>query len=74
MHRRGVNDFNALRVALRIDSGIIIFIFDERENLRIFPFIFFTRGVVEENGRCSVAAMATFCLLSACKDAPLGQR
>ena len=59
---------------LRIDSGIIIFIFDERENLRIFPFIFFTRGVVTENGRCSVAAMATFCLLSACKDAPLGQR
>jgi hypothetical protein len=38
-----VNDFNALRFALRIDSGIIIFIFDERENLRIFPFIFFTR-------------------------------
>ena len=69
-----MNDFNALRVALRIDSGIIIFIFDERENLRIFPFIFFTRRVVEENGRCSVAAMATFCLLSACKDAPLGQR
>ena len=38
-----MNDFNALRVALCIDSGIIIFIFDERENLRIFPFIFFTR-------------------------------
>ena len=70
-----MNDFNALRVALRIDSGIIIiFIFDERENLRIFPFIFFTRRIVEENGRCSVAAMATFCLLSARKDAPLGQR
>ena len=26
------------------------------------------------NGSCSVAAMATFCLPSACKDAPLGQR
>ena len=26
------------------------------------------------SSRCSVAAMATFCLLSACKDAPLGQR
>ena len=46
---------NALRVALRINSGIIIFIFDERENLRIFPFIFFTRRVVEGSGRCSAA-------------------
>ena len=40
---------------LRIDSGIIIFIFDERENLRIFPFIFFTREVVEENCLSTVA-------------------
>ena len=31
-------------------------------------------GVVTVNGSCSVAAMATFCLPSACKDAPLGQR
>ena len=36
-------------------------------------FLFHERGV-KGNSRCSVAAMATFCLLSACKDAPLGQR
>ena len=52
---------------LRIDSGIIIFIFDERENLRIFPFIFFTRGVVTENGRCSAA----FCESAARRACPL---
>ena len=34
-------------------------------------FLFHERGV-KGNSRCSVAAMATFCLLSACKDAPLG--
>ena len=36
-------------------------------------FLFHERGV-KGSSRCSVAAMATFCLLSACKDAPLGQR
>ena len=35
-------------------------------------FLFHERGV-KGSSRCSVAAMATFCLLSACKDAPLGQ-
>ena len=53
---------------LRIDSGIIIFIFDERENLRIFPFIFFTRRVVEENGSCRAA----FCESAAGVPAPPG--
>ena len=32
-------------------------------------FLFHERGV-KGSSRCSVAAMATFCLLSACKDAP----
>ena len=36
-------------------------------------FLFHERGV-KGSSRCSVATMATFCLLSACKDAPLGQR
>ena len=36
-------------------------------------FLFHERGV-KGSSRCSVAAMATFCLLSACKDAPLVQR
>ena len=36
---------NALRDALRINSGIL-FLFVNRENLRIFPIYFFTgRGV-----------------------------
>jgi len=52
---------------LRIDSGIIIFIFDERENLRIFPFIFFTRRVMEENGSCRAA----FCESAARRACPL---
>ena len=36
-------------------------------------FLFHERGV-KGSSRCSVAAMASFCFLSACKDAPLGQR
>ena len=36
-------------------------------------FLFHERGV-KGSSRCSVAAMATFCLLATCKDAPLGQR
>ena len=36
-------------------------------------FLFHERGV-KGSSRCSVATMATFCLLSACRDAPLGQR
>ena len=36
-------------------------------------FLFHEMGV-KGRSRCSAAAMATFCLLSACKDAPLGQR
>ena len=55
-------------------SGKIILNFGVQESLRTFLNPIFTGGVVEENGRCSVAAMATFCLLSARKDAPLGQR
>ena len=57
---------------LRIDSGIVIFIFDERENLRIFPFIFFTRRVVEENGSCRAAFCESAALrMGACS--PLGE-
>ena len=51
-----------------------IYNFRNPERLRMHRvFLFHERGV-KGNSRCSVAAMATFCLLSACKDAPLGQR
>ncbi len=44
---------NALRVALRIVSGKIIYNFAILENLRIFQNCLFTGGVVEGNSRCS---------------------
>ena len=51
-----------------------IYNFRNPERLRMHRvFLFHERGV-NGSSRCSVAAMATFCLLSACKDAPLGQR
>jgi hypothetical protein len=43
---------NALRCALGILSGNIIFKFATPENLRIFRSCFFTGGVAEENGSC----------------------
>ena len=46
---------NALRVALGIFSGKIIFNFANLENLRIFQICLFTGGVVKENGICSAA-------------------
>ena len=46
---------NALRVALRIISGRIIFNFAILENLRIFQNCLFTGGVVEGNGSCRAA-------------------
>ena len=46
---------NALRVALRINSGKNIYNFAILENLRIFQNCLFTGGVVEENGICSAA-------------------
>ena len=60
--------------ALRIISGKKIFIFGIAERLRALRYPIFTGGVVTVNGSCSVAAMVTFCLPSACRDAPLGQR
>ena len=51
-----------------------IYNFRNPERLRMHRvFLFHERGV-KGSSRCSVAAMATFCLLAACKDAPLGQR
>ena len=46
---------NALRVALRINSGKNIYNFAILENLRIFQNCLFTGGVVEENSICSAA-------------------
>ncbi len=43
---------NALRVALRIISGKIIYNFAISENLRIFRNCLFTGGVVEGNSSC----------------------
>ena len=42
------DDLNCLRCALGIFSGIL-FIFANRENLRIFPIGLFTGGPVVEN-------------------------
>ncbi|RAW57547.1 hypothetical protein C4N24_07425 [Faecalibacterium prausnitzii] len=50
-----MNDFNALRFALRIDSGKIIFNRAMPERLRTLRHCIFTGGVVEENGSCRAA-------------------
>ena len=46
---------NALRVALRINSGRIILNFGFQESLRTFLKPIFTGGDVEETGICSAA-------------------
>ena len=46
---------NALRVALRINSGKIIYNFGIAERLRALRYPIFTGGVVEGNGICSAA-------------------
>ena len=46
---------NALRVALRIISGKIIYNFAILENLRIFQNCLFTGGVVAGSSICSAA-------------------
>ncbi|MBD8927805.1 MAG: hypothetical protein EGQ85_04150 [Faecalibacterium prausnitzii] len=50
-----MNDFNALRFALRIDSGKIIFNRAMPERLRTLRHCIFTGGGVEENGSCRAA-------------------
>ena len=44
------------------------------DSLRAVRHYILGEGVVTENSSCSVAAMVTFYLPSACRDAPLGQR
>ena len=46
---------NALRVALRINSGKNIYNFGIAERLRALRYPIFTGGVVEENGICNAA-------------------
>ena len=46
---------NARRVALRINSGKIIYNFGIAERLRALRYPIFTGGVVEENSICSAA-------------------
>ena len=53
--RRGGTIWNALRFALRIISGNIIYNFAILENLRIFQNCLFTGGVVTVNGICDDA-------------------
>jgi len=47
---------NALRVALRINSGKNIYNFGIAERLRALRYPIFTGGVVEGNGICSAAS------------------
>ena len=58
--------WNALRFALRIISGKIIYNFAILENLRIFQNCLFTGGVVTENGICSAAFCESAALWLAC--------
>ena len=58
--------WNALRVALRIISGKIIYNFAILENLRIFQNCLFTGGVVTANGIYSAAFCESAALWSAC--------
>ena len=46
---------NALRVALRINSGKIIYNFGIAERLRALRYPIFTGGVVEGSGICNAA-------------------
>ena len=64
--------WNALRVALRIISGKIIYNFAILENPRIFQNCLFTGGVVEGNGSCS-AAFCKSAALRAGACSPLGE-
>ena len=52
---RGGTILNALRVALRIFSGKIIYNFGIAERLRALRYPIFTGGVVGGNGICSAA-------------------
>ena len=58
---------NALRVALRINSGKNIYNFGTPERLRTPRCSIFTGEVVTENGSCSAA----FCESAALRDYPL---
>ena len=57
-----MNDFNALRFALRINSGKIIFNRAMPERLRTLRHCIFTGGVVERNGICSAASYGSAAL------------
>ena len=61
---------NALRVALRINRGRIIYNFAILENLRIFQNCLFTGGVVTANGSCSAA----FCESAALRESAASLR
>ena len=52
---RGGTILNALRVALRINSGKNIYNFGIAERLRALRYPIFTGGVVEETSICSAA-------------------
>ncbi|RCH45938.1 hypothetical protein C7K05_07980 [Faecalibacterium prausnitzii] len=62
-----MNDFNALRFALRINSGKIIFNRAMPERLRTLRHCIFTEVGVEENGSCRAA----FCESAARRACPL---
>ena len=63
---------NALRVALRINSGKNIYNFAILENLRIFQNCLFTGGVVMGNGICNAAFCASAALGAGARS-PLGE-
>ena len=61
---------NALRVALRINSGKNIYNFGIAERLRALRYPIFTGGVVEGSGICSAA----FCESAALREDTAGLR
>ena len=63
---------NALRVALRINSGKNIYNFGIAKRLRALRYPIFTGGVVEESGICS-AAFCESAALRAGARSPMGE-
>ena len=61
---------NALRVALRINSGKNIYNFGIAERLRALRYPIFTGGVVEGNGICSAASCGSAALRLAFSPSP----
>ena len=61
---------NALRVALRINSGKNIYNFGIAERLRALRYPIFTGGVVEGNGICSAASYGSAALREAFSPSP----